>query len=40
MGTAPIDRDSVRANYHYVDPGYGLPTEGMVKAIKCLARIE
>ncbi|KNG92678.1 cytochrome C biogenesis protein CcmE [Pseudaestuariivita atlantica] len=41
MGTGlQIDRDSVRANCDYVGPGYGLPTEGMVKAIKLLARTE
>ena len=40
LGTAGIDRSQVRANCDYVGPGYGLPTEGMVAAIKLLARTE
>ncbi len=35
-----IDRAQVRANCDYVGPGYGLPTEGMIKAVKLLARTE
>ncbi len=35
-----IDRTQVRANCDYVGPGYGLPTEGMIKAVKLLARTE
>lgn len=35
-----IARDTVRANCNYVGPGYGLPTEGMVEALKLLARTE
>lgn len=41
MGTGlQIERDRVRANCDFVGPGYGLPTEGMVEAIKLLARTE
>ncbi|WP_050927668.1 D-cysteine desulfhydrase [Aestuariivita boseongensis] len=41
MGTGvQIDRDLVRANCDYVGPGYGLPTEGMIAALKLLARTE
>lgn len=39
LGTE-IARSSVRADCAYVGPGYGLPTEGMVEAIKLLARTE
>lgn len=35
-----VARDSVRANCDYVGPGYGLPTDGMIKAVKMLARLE
>ncbi|MEM6276414.1 MAG: D-cysteine desulfhydrase [Pseudomonadota bacterium] len=35
-----IPRASVRADCNYVGPGYGLPTDGMVEAIKLLARTE
>lgn len=35
-----VARDTVRANCDYVGPGYGLPTEGMVDALKLLARTE
>lgn len=35
-----IDRRSVRANCGYVGDGYGLPTEGMKKAVKLLATTE
>jgi L-cysteate sulfo-lyase len=38
--TTSINRDSVRANCNYVGDGYGIPTEGMVKAVKLLAQIE
>ncbi|MFC3615330.1 D-cysteine desulfhydrase [Lutimaribacter marinistellae] len=41
MGTdAHISRDTVRANCDYVGPGYGLPTKGMIEALKLLARTE
>ena len=41
MGTGTqIARDSVRANCDYVGSGYGLPTEGMIAALKLLARTE
>ena len=41
MGTGvSIDRASVRANCAYVGPGYGMPTDGMIEAIKLLARTE
>ncbi|WP_299886393.1 D-cysteine desulfhydrase [uncultured Ruegeria sp.] len=41
LGTGvEILRDDVRANCDYVGPGYGKPTEGMVEAIKLLARTE
>lgn len=41
LGTGlEIERGAVRANCDYVGPGYGLPTEGMVTAIKLLARTE
>lgn len=35
-----ISRESVRANCDYVGPGYGMPTPGMIDAVKLLARIE
>ncbi|MEM8555658.1 MAG: D-cysteine desulfhydrase [Pseudomonadota bacterium] len=35
-----IPRDAVRANCNYVGAGYGLPTDGMVAALKLLARTE
>ncbi len=35
-----IGRDTVRANCDYVGAGYGLPTDGMVAALKLLARTE
>lgn len=35
-----IPRGSVRANCDYVGPGYGMPTEGMVSALKLLAETE
>jgi L-cysteate sulfo-lyase len=35
-----IARASVRANCDYVGAGYGLPTNGMVEALKLLARTE
>ena len=41
MGTGiTIDRRQVRANCNYVGPGYGLPTDGMIKAVKLLAQTE
>jgi L-cysteate sulfo-lyase len=35
-----IARSDVRANCDYVGPGYGLPTDGMIKALKLLAGTE
>ena len=35
-----IPRDSVRANCDYVGHGYGLPTDGMVSALKTAASLE
>ena len=35
-----IARSAVRANCDYVGPGYGLPTDGMVAALKLLAQTE
>lgn len=41
MGLATdIDRTAVRANCDYVGPGYGLPTQGMISAVKMLAETE
>ncbi|MEP1930187.1 MAG: pyridoxal-phosphate dependent enzyme, partial [Roseibium sp.] len=41
LGTGlTIKRSDVRAICDYVGPGYGLPTEGMVKAVKLLAQTE
>ncbi len=36
----PIARENVRANCDYVGAGYGLPTKGMIDALKLLARTE
>ncbi|KGL01741.1 cytochrome C biogenesis protein CcmE [Thalassobacter sp. 16PALIMAR09] len=38
--SAQIERSNVRANCNYVGAGYGLPTDGMVSAIKLLAETE
>lgn len=35
-----ISRDQVRANCDYVGPGYGMPTDGMRKAVRLLAETE
>lgn len=35
-----IQRSDVRANCDYVGPGYGLPTDGMIAAVKLLAETE
>jgi L-cysteate sulfo-lyase len=35
-----VERDQVRAICDYVGAGYGLPTDGMVEAVKLLARTE
>lgn len=41
MGTGlEIKRGDVRANCNYVGPGYGLPTDGMIEAVKLLAQTE
>ncbi|RLJ52135.1 D-cysteine desulfhydrase [Litoreibacter meonggei] len=41
MGTGlTINRQDVRANCDYVGPGYGLPTSGMIEAVKLLAQTE
>ncbi|WP_373281656.1 D-cysteine desulfhydrase [Litoreibacter roseus] len=37
---AEIKRSDVRANCDYVGPGYGLPTDGMIAALKLLAETE
>ncbi len=36
----PIGRDRVRANGDYVGEGYGVPTAGMVEALRLTARTE
>ncbi|MFK7836811.1 MAG: D-cysteine desulfhydrase [Sulfitobacter sp.] len=41
LGTGlTIAREDVRANCNYVGPGYGLPTDGMIDAVKLLAQTE
>ncbi|WP_299830949.1 D-cysteine desulfhydrase [uncultured Roseobacter sp.] len=41
LGTGQIiQRSAVRANCDYVGPGYGLPTDGMISALKLLAQTE
>lgn len=41
LGTGiKIEREKVRAICDYVGAGYGLPTDGMIKAVKLLARSE
>ena len=40
LGGVNVARDQVRANCDYVGPGYGLPTEGMINAVKRLACTE
>ncbi len=41
LGTGlQIERADVRANCDYVGPGYGLPTDGMIAAVKLLAETE
>lgn len=35
-----VERSAVRANCNYVGAGYGIPTEGMVEAIRLLAETE
>ncbi len=41
MGLAsPIPRDAVRVNDEHVGEGYSLPTEGMIEAVRMLARLE
>ena len=41
LGTGlQIARNEVRANCDYVGPGYGLPTDGMIAAVKLLAQTE
>ncbi len=35
-----IPRAAVKANCDYVGPGYGLPTDGMIAAVRLLARLE
>lgn len=41
LGTGlTIPRENVRANCDYVGPGYGLPTDGMRKAVRLLAETE
>ncbi len=38
--TGAVSRESVVANCDYVGQGYGLPTPGMIEAVKLLARTE
>lgn len=41
MGTGlTIRRGDVRANCDYVGPGYGVPTDGMIRSLKLLAETE
>ena len=42
MGYSPnlVEREKVVANSDYVGPGYGLPTDAMVEAVKMLAQYE
>lgn len=41
LGTGvEISRGEIRANCNYVGDGYGIPTEGMVRAMKMLAQTE
>jgi L-cysteate sulfo-lyase len=41
LGTGlQIDRAAVRANCNYVGPGYGMPTDGMIEAVRLLAQTE
>ncbi len=35
-----VKREQVVANTDYIGPGYGLPTDGMIDAIKLVARLE
>lgn len=35
-----VKRENVVANTDYVGPGYGLPTDGMIEAVKLIARLE
>ncbi len=36
----PISRDAVRVNDEHVGEGYSIPTEGMIEAVRMLARLE
>ncbi|MDX1529765.1 MAG: pyridoxal-phosphate dependent enzyme, partial [Gammaproteobacteria bacterium] len=38
--SAPFPRQRVRANGDYVGEGYGIPTPGMIDAVKLAARLE
>jgi len=40
LGADFVDRERVVANGDYVGEGYGLPSEGMIEAVKMLARYE
>jgi len=35
-----VKRENIVANTDYVGPGYGLPTEGMIEAVKLVAQLE
>lgn len=35
-----VKRESIVANTDFIGPGYGLPTEGMIEAVKLVARLE
>ena len=40
LGQDLVTRDRVAANGDYVGDGYGMPTDGMVEAVKLMARLE
>src|SRR5690606_7179437 len=37
---AQVQRDRVRVDDRFIGPGYGVPTEGMVDALRLVARTE
>ena len=40
LGINPVPKDAVEVRDEYVGPGYSLPTEGMIEAVRLLAREE
>jgi D-cysteine desulfhydrase len=40
LQSAPVPRESVRALDEWVGPGYSLPTDAMIEAVRLLARLE